>query len=371
MWKRERSRVPSPGAEVDSELRTQNPRLGKTLDYLTVAVSLLLAAAVSGCHAPYLLRAAYEEARILSRREPIDELLEADRALDATTRAKLKIVLDVRTYAAEHLGLRVAGSYASLAETDENQVVHTVSAARRDRLEFYTWWFPIVGRVPYRGFFDQADANALAASLEREGYDSYVRGAVAFSTLGWFDDPLLSHLLRFDEVMLAEIIIHELLHNTIYVAGQTRFNESFASFVGFTGAADFFARRGEEARVQRARDLWADEVQFSRVLDGFIAELTAAYAQGLSDTERQDRFAATQRAFAEMPQRTTRRRDFSSETLNNAKILHYQLYAHRLDVFDRVAQRFGGDLKPAIAWVGEIAEDAPDPFQALVDALAE
>jgi predicted aminopeptidase len=340
------------------------------LAYLTVAFTLLLVAAVSGCHAPYILRAAYEEARILSRREPISELLEGD-ALDATTRAKLRIVLDVRTYAAEQLGLRVAGSYASLAETDDSQIVHTVSAARRDRLEFYTWWFPIVGRVPYRGFFDQADAEALAASLEREGYDSYVRGAVAFSTLGWFDDPLLSPLLRFDEVMLAEIIVHELLHNTIYVAGQTRFNESFASFVGFTGAADFFARRGDDARVQRARDLWADEVQFSRFLDDFIAELGAAYAQGMSEAQRNERFAAAQRVYTEMPQRTPRRRDFSSVTLNNAKLLHYQLYAHRLDVFDRVAQRFGGDHKAAIAWVGEVAEDAADPFDALSAALEE
>lgn len=341
-----------------------------SLDPPSVLVAALLISATTGCHAPYLLRAAYEEARILSRREPITDLLAGD-TLDLPTRAKLQLVLDVRAYAAAQLGLRVAGSYASLAQTDERQVVHTVTAARRDRLELYTWWFPIVGRVPYRGFFDQGDAAALAARLEREGYDSYVRPAVAFSTLGWFDDPLLSHLLRFDEVMLAEIIIHELLHNTIYVAGQTRFNESFASFVGFAGAADFFARRGDDVRMQKTRDLWADEVQFARFLDGFVAELTAAYAQGLDDAERMRRFAAAQHAFAALPKRTAYRRDFAGESLNNAKILHYQLYAHRLDVFDRVAQRYGGDLKSAIEWVGKVAAEADDPFKALSDALGE
>lgn len=331
---------------------------------------MLLAAAVSGCHAPYLLRAAYEEARILSRREPIAVLLAGD-ALDPATRTKLETVLAVRTYAAEHLGLRVGGSYASLAHTDERQVVHTVSAARRDRLELYTWWFPIVGRVPYRGFFDQAQADRLAAGLEREGYDTYVRPAVAFSTLGWFDDPLLSHLLRFDEVMLAEIIVHELLHNTIYVAGQTRFNESFASFVGFAGAADFFARRGDDARAEQARALWADEVQFSRFLDGFIEELTAAYAHGLDDAERTRRFAAAQAAYAALPRPVPRRRAFADEALNNAKLLHYQLYVYRLDLLERVAQRYGGDLKSAIEWVGKVAADATDPFAALAAALGE
>lgn len=335
----------------------------------SAAIALLIAS-VSGCHAPYLLRAAYEEARILSRREPIAELLAGD-TLDAATRAKLELVLAVRAYAAEQLALRVGGSYASLATTDTRQVVHTVSAARRDRLELYTWWFPIVGRVPYRGFFDQADADALAAHLEHDGYDAYVRPAVAFSTLGWFDDPLLSHLLRFDEVMLAEIVIHELLHSTIYVAGQTRFNESFAGFVGFLGAADFFARRGDDVRAQHARELWADEVQFSRFLDGFIDDLAAAYAHGLDDAERTQRFAAAQSAYATLPRRTPRRREFSAETLNNAKILHYQLYAHRLDVLDRVAQRYGGDLKAAIAWVGQVAADQPDPFAALAAAIGE
>jgi predicted aminopeptidase len=323
---------------------------------------------VSGCHAPYVLRAAYEEARILSRREPIANLL-AGNQLDAATRAKLELVLAVRAYAAEQLGLRVGGSYASLAETDERQVVHTVTAARRDRLELYTWWFPIVGRVPYRGFFDKADADALAMHLEHEGYDAIVRPAVAFSTLGWFDDPLLSHLLRFDEVMLAEIIIHELLHNTIYVAGQTRFNESFAAFVGFAGAADFYARRGDETRAQRARELWADEVQFSRFLDAFIAELSVAYATGLDDAERARRFTAAQRAYADLSKQTNRHRDFTDASLNNAKILHYQLYSHRLDLLDQVARRYGGDLKAAIEWVGKVAADADDPFAAVEAAV--
>jgi predicted aminopeptidase len=331
---------------------------------------MLLASMASGCHAPYLLRAAYEEARILARREPIADVLASD-AVDATQRTKLEMVLAVREFAAARLGLRVGGSYASLAHTDERQVVHTVSAARRDRLELYTWWFPIVGRVPYRGFFDQADADALAARLERDGYDTYVRPAVAFSTLGWFDDPLLSHLLRFDEVMLAEIIIHELLHNTIYVAGQTRFNESFASFVGFAGAAQFFTLREDIARADRARALWADEVQFSQFLDAFVDDLSAAYTRGLTADERTHRFAAAQRAYAALPRRTKRRGEFADEPLNNARILHYQLYAHRLDVFDRVAQRYGGDLKAAVDGVKAVAADADDPFQALTDALGE
>lgn len=329
---------------------------------LTLALLVL-----SGCSAGYVVRAAYEELRILARRQPIEKLLA--RNLEPDVRAKLELTLAVREFARDRLHLNVGGSYTSLAEVDTRQMVHLVSAARRDRLEAYTWWFPIVGRVPYRGYFDRAGAEALAAELERRGYDTYVRPAVAFSTLGWFDDPLLSSLLRHDEVALAEIIIHELLHNTLYLAGQARFNESFASFVGYAGAAAFFDERGDPARAQHVRDLWADEVLFSRFLDEFVEELSQAYARGINLEERARLFAAAQQRCAAQPWRTRRYSDFPREQLNNAKILHYQLYAHRLGLFDEVYSRFGGDLTAAIAWIRAVAVRGGDPFAAVKEQL--
>ena len=136
-----------------------------------------------------IARAAYEEGRILWNRKPIDDVL-ARKDLSPDVRTKLETVLAVRKFAAEKLGENVGGAYKSIAPVDQSAIVYVVMAAPRDSLEPYTWWFPIVGRVPYRGYFDESDALAEAASLEAQGLDTMVRPSIAFSSLGFFDDPL-------------------------------------------------------------------------------------------------------------------------------------------------------------------------------------
>jgi len=315
----------------------------------------------------YILRAGYEEARILWRRKPIEELLAGD--LDPETRKKLELTLAVRTFAKEQLALTVKGSYSSVSRVDADQIVHLVTAAPRDRLVPYTWWFPIVGRVPYRSYFDQAAAHALADELNGAGYDTWVRPAIAFSTLGWFDDPLLSNLLRYDEVQLTDVILHELLHNTIYLPSQTMFNESFATFVGGRGAIAFFAAAGDTAHRERAEAAWADELTFSDFLGGFLDELTEAYANGLPLDRRAAFFRTAQDEFARRPWRTTHYRDFATVALNNAILLHYKIYSHRLALFEAANAHNDGDLGRTIAWVRDAVGDAPDPFAKLESAL--
>jgi len=322
----------------------------------------------SGCGAGYVVRAAYEEARLLWRRQPIDDLLAGE--VDPTTRAKLELTLTVRRFAADDLGLDVGGSYTSVATVDASQVVHVVTAAPRDRLVPYTWWFPIVGRVPYRAYFARADADALAADLEREGYDTYVRPAVAFSTLGWFDDPLLSTLLRYDEERLAETIIHELLHSTIYLPGQAAFNESFATFVGHRGAEQFFRARGDTQRADQAAARWADALTFSTFLADVVARLEAAYASGIDPAARTALFAELQRDAAQQPWRTREYASFCEQPVNNAVILHDRLYADRLGLFEDAYERNARDLRATAAWIQQRAEDSDDPFTALQGAAS-
>ena len=129
----------------------------------------------------YLARAGWEEGKILARRKPITQLV-ASPGTDARTRAKLELVLDARRFAADSLGLKVNQSFTTYSRLDADTLVLVVSAAYRDRLSMYTWWFPIVGRVPYKGYFDFGDAHATARDLERSGFDAYVRPASAFST---------------------------------------------------------------------------------------------------------------------------------------------------------------------------------------------
>lgn len=321
----------------------------------------------SGCSSGYVMRAAYEEARLLWRRQPIERVLAG--SLDPDTRAKLELTLAVRRFAKDTLGLSVGGSYQSLATVESSQIVHIVSAAPRDQLVPYTWWFPVVGRVPYRGYFDAADADAFASDLDREGFDTYVRPAVAFSTLGWFNDPLLSTLLRYDEERLAESIIHEFLHNTIYVPGQTAFNESFATFVGYRGAEAFFLAEDQPARARRSAARWADALTYSAFLGQVIAELQAAYANGVRGAGRDALFDNARTEFAQQPWQTHEYTGFIHEPLNNAVILHDQLYADRLGIFEQAYERNGGDLKTAVAWIREAVQDHSDPFGALQRAL--
>ena len=333
--------------------------------YCEVVAACLVAVLLSGCSPGYVLRAGYEEAKILWRRQPIERVLQQS-DLDAATREKLTLVLDVRRFAADTLQLRAGESYASFAHVDEDQVVHVVAAAYRFRLQPYTWWFPIVGSVPYKGYFSKADAEAEAASLERKGYDTYVRPSVAFSTLGWFADPLLSTLLRYDRVTLANVIIHELLHNTTYIGGHADFDESFAEFVGSRGAIAFFAARGDEAARARAAQTWDDAVIFSDFLDRFTASLAQAYARGVAADERAQLFAAGQAEFRSLPLRSGMYHDFGAEPLNNAVILHYRLYNRQLRVFDELLRQDGSDLPRTIREVLDaVHAHRDDPFAAV------
>lgn len=319
--------------------------------------------ALSGCSPLYVVRLGYEEMRILWRRQAIEEMLQEE--LPADTRAKLELTLAVRAFARDELHLDVRGSYASFARVDEKQVVHVVSAAPWNRLEAHTWWFPVVGRVPYRGYFRRRDAETLAAKMQQKGYDTYVRPSVAFSTLGWFDDPLLSNLLRYDVPALAEIIFHELLHNTIYVPGHTAFNESFATFVGSRGATLFFDRRGERERAQAARAHLNDTLAFSGFLAAVVGQLERAYREGIDRTQRQARFDAIQAEFRSLPWRTEAYRDFGHRPINNAVILHYWMYLRRLDLFEGVYEKTGQDLALTIARIRKACSGTRDPFAAL------
>jgi predicted aminopeptidase len=320
---------------------------------------------LSACSPTYVLRASYEEAKILWRRQPIQTMLQrAD--LDSDTRAKLELVLAVRAFAADALHLKVDGSFASFARVDANQVAYVVAAAYRTRLEPYTWWFPIVGRVPYKGFFSKSSAEEEAACLEREGYDTYTRPSAAFSTLGWFADPLLSNLLRYDRVTLANIILHELLHNTIYVAGHGDFDESFANFVGTRGAMLFFAARHEASALQAATASWDDTLLFSDFLGRFTRHLREMYASGIDASERERLFGEAQEEFRHLPLRTALYADFGTQRLNNAVILQYLMYTGRLSEFDDLLRQRRNDLADTIQTViNAVHECRGDPFSAV------
>lgn len=331
-----------------------------------------MAVLLSGCSPFYVLRAAYEEGKILWRREAIaDYVQKPEVTLDH--KEKLKLVLAVRDYARDVLKLKVGGSYASFSRVDRPDLTHIVVAAPKTELRPYTWWFLIVGSVPYKGFFERADAEAEARRLDAEGYDTHIRPSAAFSTLGWFDDPLLSHLLRYDKVVLSEIVFHELFHNTLYVKGAGAFNESVANFVGHRAAIDFFRERlgADSAEHQRAIRVWEEEQEFGRFITQLAQTLTELYTRDISREEklrlREEIFSRAQvdwaNRIASRPEH--RARVFSRQPLNNAVLMHYLVYLKDLELFEALYQQSGQSLSKTIAMLRRAVKKGGEPFEAV------
>jgi predicted aminopeptidase len=283
--------------------------------------------------------------------------------------------LRVRQFAKQDLGFNVGDSYTSLTEVSRPPIVHVVTAAPRTSLEPYTWWFPIVGRVAYKGYFQEESARKEAQSLEAEGYDSYIRQAAAFSTLGWFDDPLLPHLLHYDHETLANIIFHELFHSTFYLKGYTAFNESLANFAGHRAAIVFFAKEsGPTAKAaQQAEASWQRQLQMSAFLAKGTERLVALYASSVAEAEklsqREKLFAQIQQEYRALPGLLNDKSPLASGTLNNAILLHHLVYLQELALFEQAYQQTGQDLQRTLTRITESVEDTAEPFAAVKTQL--
>jgi len=328
----------------------------------------------------YLLRAGTEEARILARRIPIDRLVQ-DSTVDAATRDKLRLVQAARRFAVDSLGLTADASFTTYSYVDSDTLVLVVSAAYRDRLAMRTRWWPVVGRVPYQGYFDFAAAHRERDALEAAGFDAEIRPASAFSTLGWFNDPLLNTTLRADSTDLVETVLHEMVHSTVWIPGDAVFNESFANFVGVHGAAWFFRARGDSAAVARVMRGWSQE----RILGDFYQRtyesLRDAFDARPGDSLRAARLAVRDSVFAVARQRladsvgpalgVTDTAWATGLRLNNATVMARRVYRTGLPWFDAVLQRHEGDLRAAWQQIAKVALEAPQGgAYAAVDALA-
>jgi predicted aminopeptidase len=284
----------------------------------------------------------------------------------------------VREYARDVLKLNVGGSYSSYSYVDRPDLTYILTAAPRTELRPYTWWFLIIGRVPYKGYFSKEDAAAAAKELEDDGYDTNIRTSAAFSTLGWFDDPLLSHLLRYDKVTLAEVVFHELFHNTLYVKGAGAFNESAANFVGGRAAIDFFRDRfgAESVEYKQAIRAWEEELEFAEFIEKVAASLDELFARDIPEEDklrlRQEVFARAKEEWSEwiIKHPTHRFRNFSKQPLNNAVIIHYMLYLKNLKLFEAVYETEGKNLVQVIDSIREAVAKSGEPFEAVQNLLS-
>ena len=213
--------------------------------------------------------------------QPVDRLI-ADSATPEVLRERLRLAQSIRRFASDTLLLPDNGSYTRYSELGRPYVVWNVQATPELSLEPRRWCFPVAGCVAYRGYFSREAAEAEAAALRAEGLDVQVSGVAAYSTLGWFDDPLLSSFIRYAEPDLARLIFHELAHQLIYVPDDTRFNESFATALEEIGVLKWLGARGDgRALIDRWEQQRARRTEFIELLMSVRDSLQALYAQDL------------------------------------------------------------------------------------------
>jgi len=331
---------------------------------VTAVVSL------SACSPGYVLRAGWEEAKILSARRPIHEVVH-DTTTEPELRGKLRLVQDSREYSKRVLDLKPGDAFTSYVELDRDTLLMVLNAAHEFELRWKTWWFPIVGHLPYKGYFDFQKARREAQKLGAQGFDTWVRPSSAFSTLGWLPDPLLSTTLRADDVGIVETVIHEITHSTFFPKGQARFNESFANFVGHRGAIAFFCEALEdEARCEEAEDRWHDMRVFGRFFHSMLDPLQVLYSEDLPPEEmRREKRSIIHRAAERFESevqsdfRSGRYRGLDPDQVNNAWLLSRMLYYTRLDDMEDLFQ-IHGDLSVVIREVIRETGDG-DPWDAL------
>ncbi len=331
---------------------------------LVTALALILGygtAYVASEDVRYLTRAGIEQTAILEKRKPIAKLV-ADTSLPADTRAYLRLVLAVRQEAAD-LGLEAAKTYTTYSDIGRDTLLLVLSASPKNCICPYLWKYPIVGRIPYKGFFDLKMAQRAADAMTAKGYDISLRPAAAYSTLGWFEDPLLSTAMVKDSVELASLVFHEIAHNTLYVKSATPFNESFAQLVGYRATEEFFRRRGDTVLAARARDRWHDEIVLGEFYDGLLNRLEAFYAgRPAGDSLEAGRVAIGQWAREQLEGplgarlRTFRVGRLAARPINNATLVGVRIYRTHLDWFDRWYEGNGASVKQSVAALRRLME---------------
>ena len=304
-----------------------------------LAVSgLVLAAAMAGCESiAYYGQAVGGQLSLFARARPIDDWL-ADPAITPELRARLQKARAIREFAWRSLALPENGSYQSYAQLDRPYVVWNVYAAGEFAIEPHQECFPFAGCVSYRGFFSESDARKHAEGLRQQGYDAYVGGVVAYSTLGWFDDPLLSTFIGFADTQLARLVFHELAHQELYAKNDSAFNESFAVTVEEEGVRRWLEAGGRGAELAAFRAAQARKREFAARVKQTRERLAAIYAAGGS------REAMLEHKRGEFERLRAAYPNVVPAEANNAFLVSIALYTEMVPAFERLLAACNGDL---------------------------
>jgi predicted aminopeptidase len=365
---------PPPGMRRRAERRRPAVRVAG-------AAAVVLVVGLGGCASlsdgpAYYWQSMAGHLDVMRRAQPLDTVIAAP-ATDPALRGRLERAREIRAFASRELGLPDNGSYAAYADVRRPFVLWNVFATPELSLTMQRWCFPVAGCVSYRGYYDRDDAERYARGLREQGLDVQVGGVPAYSTLGWFDDPLLSTFVHYPEGDLARLVFHELAHQVLYVKGDTTFNESFATAVEEAGIERWFAARRDpeverayRAHAQRRRD-------FVALLRRHRDALEALYASPVSDdAKRSGKQAVFEALRADYAQLKLAWGGFAgydrwfAQPLTNAHLAAVGAYNDLLPAFRVLLAGSGGDLPRFYDAVREIAALDPPARRARMATLA-
>ena len=321
----------------------------------------------SGCRLTYLFHAASGQLSLICHAIPVDAALKKD-TLSLEQRDRLLLVARIKEFGERELGLKKTQNYQTINLKSSQNPVYTVSASPKDRLERITWWFPVVGHVPYLGFFDLSSAQKEKKRLSQKDLDVFIWKAEAYSTLGWFNDPLTLNMIEGSTVDLAETILHEMTHTTLYLKGEGEFNEGLANLVGKMGAFLFMKKTygpSHPFTIDAQKSL-EDERIFSSYLSAFLKQLGELYQSPLSYQEklsnREEIFSKFLKRFAHINKRlkTDRFTYFGRSELNNAYLMSIGLYHQHFHLFEAALEKNGESIRKMLDSLRSLAKSDGD-----------
>lgn len=346
------------------------------MKFLILSLSALL---LSGCQFGYIMKSGLGQMRLINDRVPVSQALE-NPDLDLEKKNKLELAIEARQFAEKELHLTPTKNYTSYVELGRPYVTYVVSAAHPWELKQYQWSYPLVGKMPYKGYFDETDAKAEELDLQKQfNLDTYLRGVSAYSTLGWFNDPILSSMLRYQDYDLVNTIIHETVHATLYIKHQADFNERLATFLGNKGAELFYLHKEgpSSPTLDKVKKDNLDSKMFSQFITKELKDLEDWYLalppDRRSEELRQERFKEIQVRFVQTLEPTLKTNSFhkfKDLKLNNARLLIYKTYMQDLEDFELLYNKVGRDFSRFIAKCKEL-EKSKDPAQELKSWLVD
>ncbi len=340
----------------------------RTMKFSELAIVLLiLLAALSGCgEFGYYLQCARGQLDLMQRARPIKQLL-ADPELTPAMRTRLEKVEQIRDFAVSNLALPDNDSYRSYADIERPFVVWNIVATEEFSLRPKQWCFPVAGCVSYRGYFQEQEAQAMAARLRRDHLDVDLYGVQAYSTLNWFADPVLSTFINSSEGRLAGLIFHELAHQVVYIKGDSAFNEAFAQTVQREGVRRWLQSQATPEAWQAYQRGRQQNRMFHSFLKQTREELQELYKQPLAEADMRERkqmiLQQAEKRFQDLKQAGEidgRYDRWMARGLNNARFAAIATYYDLLPDFQNLLQQANGDLARFYALVRALA-DLPQP----------